>query len=55
MFNTDNVAHPNSLLFNAFPLFWPLKLYWFFRKVSVREVMLIIDQVTYLRHQLSHK
>ncbi len=26
--------HPNSLLFNAFPGFWPLKAYWFFRKVS---------------------
>ena len=30
----DYTPHPNSLLFNAFPGFWPFKLYWFFRKVS---------------------
>ena len=30
----DWVPHPNSLLFNAFPGFWPLKVFWFFRKVS---------------------
>ena len=35
MIDTDNLAHPNSLLFNAFPLYWPFKAYWFFRKVSV--------------------
>ena len=26
--------HPNSLLFNTLPFFWPLKAFWFFRKVS---------------------
>ena len=30
----DYTPHPNSLLFNAFPGFWPFKMYWFFRKVS---------------------
>ena len=30
----DWIPHPNSLLFNAFPGFWPLKAFWFFRKVS---------------------
>ena len=30
----DYTPHPNSLLFNAFPGFWPFKFYWFCRKVS---------------------
>ena len=30
----DWIPHPNSLLFNAFPPFWGLKVFWFFRKVS---------------------
>ena len=30
----DWIPHPNSLLFNAFPPFWGLKAFWFFRKVS---------------------
>ena len=30
----DYTPHPNSLLFNAFPGFWPFKMFWFFRKVS---------------------
>ena len=30
----DYTPHPNSLLFNAFPAFWPFKAFWFFRKVS---------------------
>ena len=25
--------HPNSLMFNGIPIFWPFKVYWFFRKV----------------------
>ena len=32
--NGDFTPHPNSLMFNAFPCFWPFKAYWFFRKVS---------------------
>ena len=32
----DYTPHPNSLLFNAFPGFWPFKMFWFFRKVSLR-------------------
>ena len=34
MFNTDNIFHPNSLLFNGLPIMWPLKGYWAVRKVS---------------------
>lgn len=34
MFNTDNIFHPNSLLFNGLPIMWPLKVYWAGRKVS---------------------
>lgn len=26
--------HPNSLMFNVYPIFWPFKVFWFFRKVS---------------------
>ena len=26
--------HPNSLMFNTYPVFWPFKAFWFFRKVS---------------------
>ena len=33
-FDGTITAHPNSLLFNAVPLYWPFKLFWFFRKVS---------------------
>ena len=38
MIDTDQLAHPNSLLFNAFPGFWPFKAYWFFRKVSFTQM-----------------
>ena len=30
----DYTPHPNSLMFNAIPIFWPFKAYWFVRKVS---------------------
>jgi hypothetical protein len=30
----DYTPHPNSLLFNALPLFWPFKAFWFTRKVN---------------------
>ena len=33
-FDGSLTAHPNSLLFNAFPGYWPFKVFWFFRKVS---------------------
>ena len=33
-FDGTLTAHPNSLLFNALPLYWPFKAFWFFRKVS---------------------
>ena len=33
-FDGRHTPHPNSLLFNAFPGFWPFKMFWFFRKVS---------------------
>ena len=33
-FDGSLTAHPNSLLFNALPLYWPFKAFWFFRKVS---------------------
>ena len=26
--------HPNSLMFNVYPIFWPFKAIWFFRKVN---------------------
>ena len=26
--------HPNSLMFNVYPVFWPFKALWFTRKVS---------------------
>ena len=26
--------HPNSLMFNTYPVFWPFKVFWFFRKVT---------------------
>ena len=26
------MVHPNSLMFNAYPIFWPSKLYWFSKK-----------------------
>ena len=26
------MPHPNSLMYNTYPIFWPAKLYWFFRK-----------------------
>ena len=30
----DYTPHPNSLMFNGIPIFWPFKAYWFTRKVS---------------------
>ncbi len=26
------MPHPNSLMYNVYPVFYPLKVYWFFRK-----------------------
>ena len=26
------MAHPNSLMYNVYPIFWPMKLYWMARK-----------------------
>ncbi len=34
IFDGSLTPHPNSLLFNAFPGFWPFKMYWCLRKVS---------------------
>ena len=33
-YNGAYTPHPNSLMFNVYPIFWPFKVYWFFRKVS---------------------
>ena len=33
-FAGDLTPHPNSLMFNVYPVFWPCKVYWFTRKVS---------------------
>jgi hypothetical protein len=33
--------HPNSLMFNGLPVFWPFKVYWFFRKFG--EIVLMMD------------
>ena len=33
-FDGRYTPHPNSLLYNAIPVFWPFKAFWFFRKVS---------------------
>ena len=35
------MPHPNSLMYNAFPVFWPAKAFWFTRK-SV-QLLLIRD------------
>ena len=35
----DYTPHPNSLLFNAVPIFWPFKFYWLLRKVSTIPVL----------------
>ena len=37
-FDGSITAHPNSLLFNAVPLYWPFKVFWFFRKVSSKMI-----------------
>ena len=37
-FDGSITAHPNSLLFNAVPLYWPFKVFWFFRKVSSKTI-----------------
>ena len=26
------MPHPNSLMYNVYPIFWPMKVYWFMRK-----------------------
>ena len=26
------MPHPNSLMYNVYPIFWPMKVYWFCRK-----------------------
>ena len=31
--NGGYTPHPNSLMFNVYPIFWPFKVFWFFRKV----------------------
>ena len=36
----DYTPHPNSLMFNVYPIFWPFKCYWFFRKVSDARALL---------------
>ena len=33
-YNGAYTPHHNSLMFNVYPIFWPFKVYWFFRKVS---------------------
>ena len=35
--NGDYTPHPNSFYFNTLPVFWPFKLFWFFRKVSPQQ------------------
>lgn len=33
------MPHPNSLMFNVYVIpFWPMKMYWFTRKVSCVKV-----------------
>ena len=39
IFDGRYTPHPNSLLFNAFPGFWPFKMFWFFRKVSPNKLV----------------
>ena len=34
VWGTSATPHPNSLMFNPMPFFWPFKAIWFFRKVS---------------------
>ena len=34
-FDGSYTPHPNSLMFNAYPIFWPFKGYWTLRKVSI--------------------
>ena len=26
------MPHPNSLMYNVYPIFWPMKVFWFTRK-----------------------
>ena len=30
----DYTPHPNSLMFNFYPIFWPFKAFWAARKVT---------------------
>ena len=39
--NGDYTPHPNSLMFNGIPVFWPFKAFWFFRKVSKGQLNLL--------------
>ena len=32
---TSATPHPNSLMYNTYPIFWPMKLWWTSRKVSL--------------------
>jgi hypothetical protein len=39
----DFTPHPNSLMFNGIPIFWPFKAFWFFRKVSLIKLNLFLS------------
>lgn len=35
-FIAGDICHPNSLLYNFLPIFWPWKVFWMVKKVSAR-------------------